>query len=59
MMFDDLVKSNNIDINQDDVNFVKDLIQGAPKHSAHKDPPEKLFLFDIVANKRNGIDVDK
>jgi len=22
-------------------------------------PPEKPFLFEIVANKRNGIDVDK
>lgn len=22
-------------------------------------PPEKNFLFEIVANKRNGIDVDK
>ena len=24
----------------------------------HSDPPEKGFLFEIVANKRNGIDVD-
>ena len=36
MMFDDLIRDNDIDISQDDVNFIKDLIKGAPKHSAHK-----------------------
>ena len=59
MMFDDLVRSNNIDIDEDDINFIKDLIQGKPRLSALKNPPEKKFLFEIVANKRNGIDVDK
>ena len=59
MMFDDLVRSNNIDIDEDDVNFIKDLIQGKSRLSALKNPPEKKILFEIVANKRNGIDVDK
>ena len=59
MMFDDLVRSNGIDIDEDDINFIKDLIQGKVRLSEHKNPPEKKFLFDIVANKRNGIDVDK
>ena len=59
MMFDDLVRSNGIDIDEDDINFIKDLIQGNVRLSEHKNPPEKKFLFDIVANKRNGIDVDK
>ena len=27
--------------------------------SLSSDPPEKPFLFEIVANKENGIDVDK
>lgn len=58
-MFDDLVRSNGIDIDEDDINFIKDLIQGNVRLSEHKNPPEKKFLFDIVANKRNGIDVDK
>lgn len=59
MMFDDLVRSNSIDIDEDDIGFIKDLIQGKSNLSKHKQPPEKKFLFDIVANKRNGIDVDK
>lgn len=36
LMFDDLVKDNGIDIEQDDVNFIKDLIKGEPKHSSKK-----------------------
>ncbi|KAH8115674.1 hypothetical protein DFH11DRAFT_1299236 [Phellopilus nigrolimitatus] len=59
MMFDDLVEKNGIQIEQDDMNFVKDLIRGRVRHSAKKNPPEKKFLFDIVNNERNGIDIDK
>ncbi|KAI5120720.1 hypothetical protein M0805_006427 [Coniferiporia weirii] len=55
MMFDDLVRQNEIEIDLDDINFIKDLIKG----TKCRNPPEKKFLFDIVANKRNGIDVDK
>ena len=55
MMFDDLIKKNDIKIPFKDTEFVKALIAGNPKRV----PNEKSFLFDIVANKRNGIDVDK
>lgn len=55
MMLDALVKDNNIDLTQDRVNFIKDLIRGETRLSRN----EKKFLFEIVANKRNGIDVDK
>ncbi|KAG8956591.1 hypothetical protein FRC04_000069 [Tulasnella sp. 424] len=55
MMLDALVKDNNIDLTQDRVNFIKDLIRGETRLSIN----EKKFLFEIVANKRNGIDVDK
>ncbi|KZT23172.1 HD-domain/PDEase-like protein [Neolentinus lepideus HHB14362 ss-1] len=56
MMFDYLVRDNNIDIPEEDVAFVKALIAGDPKRCGGT---EKPFLFEIVANKRNGIDVDK
>ncbi|KAL0564499.1 hypothetical protein V5O48_017548, partial [Marasmius crinis-equi] len=57
LMFDDLMDSNKIDILSDkDRRFVKALIAGDPTKC---DLSEKPFLFDIVANKRNGLDVDK
>lgn len=56
MMFDYLVAQNNIEIEEADTKFVKALIAGEPTKC---DPSEKEFLFDIVANKRNGLDVDK
>lgn len=34
MMFDDLVEQNGIQIDQDDINFVKDLIKGEVRHSS-------------------------
>ncbi|KAG9017660.1 hypothetical protein FRB90_000356, partial [Tulasnella sp. 427] len=55
MMLNALVKENDIDLRQDCVNFIKDLIRGEPRLSSG----EKKFLFQIVANKKNGIDVDK
>lgn len=54
-MLDALVKENKIDLSQDCVKFIKDLIRGEPRLSRD----EKKFLFQIVANKKNGIDVDK
>ncbi|KZV84599.1 HD-domain/PDEase-like protein [Exidia glandulosa HHB12029] len=57
LMFDALIDENEIDISDEDRNFVKDLIRGERRLS--NVPDEKMFLFEIVANKRNGIDVDK
>ncbi|KAF9651040.1 HD-domain/PDEase-like protein [Thelephora ganbajun] len=57
MMFDDLVVKNNIDLPENDIQFIKALIAGDP--SSCSDNTEKPFLFEIVANRRNGIDVDK
>ncbi|XP_064611959.1 deoxynucleoside triphosphate triphosphohydrolase SAMHD1-like [Liolophura sinensis] len=49
-----------------DIEFIKELINGLPKQKeGEKDWPclgrgrKKSFLYEIVANKRNGIDVDK
>ncbi|PPR04920.1 hypothetical protein CVT24_007164 [Panaeolus cyanescens] len=55
MLFNALVKDNNIQLQQEDFDFIKALIAGEPLRTPH----EKIFLFDIVANKRNGLDVDK
>ncbi|RKP13824.1 HD phosphohydrolase domain-containing protein [Piptocephalis cylindrospora] len=57
MMLEYLVEENNIDLDAEDVRFIKALISGVPSHAEQRDG--KRFLFDIVANKRNGIDVDK
>jgi len=50
-------------LNEDDIHFIKELILGdeheAPNGFIWKGRGEKTFLYDIVANKRNGIDVDK
>ncbi|KAF8518890.1 hypothetical protein JB92DRAFT_3087920 [Gautieria morchelliformis] len=59
MMLDYLVDDNDIQLTPDEVRFIKDLIAGKKKHTIKHSPPEKDYLFEIVANKRNGIDVDK
>ncbi|KAG6815153.1 hypothetical protein H0H87_004651 [Tephrocybe sp. NHM501043] len=56
MMFDYLVNDNKITLDLRDNRFIKALIDGDPTKCS---PNEKRFLFDIVANKRNGLDVDK
>ncbi|KAK0136110.1 Deoxynucleoside triphosphate triphosphohydrolase SAMHD1 [Merluccius polli] len=74
-MFDYLVKDNALEpvmkehglVLPDDLIFIKEQIAG-PLDSIHSPdggwqyegrPEEKSFLYEIVANKRNGIDVDK
>ncbi|KAK0136108.1 Deoxynucleoside triphosphate triphosphohydrolase SAMHD1 [Merluccius polli] len=70
-MFDHLVTDNEIwpemeyhGLVPDDLIFIKELIAG-PLGSPDVEwpyngrPVEKSFLYEIVANKRNGIDVDK
>ncbi|KAJ7476897.1 hypothetical protein B0H11DRAFT_2031118 [Mycena galericulata] len=56
MMFRYLVGMYNIPLVDNDVEFILALIDGDPSLCS---PDEKPFLFDIVANKRNGLDVDK
>ena len=55
LMFDHLIDQNNIDIDNDDALFVKSLIN--PEKYGTRD--DKMFLYDIVSNSRNSIDVDK
>jgi HD superfamily phosphohydrolase len=69
-LFDLLVEKYNLEpdfashgLTANDRHFVKELVlggpKGAPKGFQWRGRPGKEFLFDIVANKRNGIDVDK
>ncbi|KAI9504646.1 hypothetical protein GGI25_000696 [Coemansia spiralis] len=55
LMLDHTIDENNIDIAEDDISLIKKLIQGTTQPVGG----EKMFLFDIVANKRNGVDTDK
>lgn len=70
LMFDDIVKSlqaENEDVlkehglNDKDVTFIKELIEGAKtsEWTYEGRDEDKSFLYEIVANKQNGIDVDK
>ncbi|KAJ1556249.1 SAM domain and HD [Cladochytrium tenue] len=52
-MFDYLLSDNGIDLDSDSVQEVKSMIRGDVRR------PERKFLYQIVANKTNGIDVDK
>jgi hypothetical protein len=55
-MLEAMVTENEIDISRRDIDFVRDLIAGIDRHPENE---EKPYLFQIVANKQNGIDVDK
>ncbi|KAJ7523616.1 hypothetical protein O6H91_18G055800 [Diphasiastrum complanatum] len=59
MMVDHIVDEHNIDIDHGDLKRVKSMILASSGSSQHQLHSEKRFLFDIVANGRNGIDVDK
>ncbi|KAG0270499.1 SAM domain and HD [Actinomortierella ambigua] len=56
MMLEYMIDDNNIDIEKEEIAFIKDLIMGERRGSSRNRPG---FLFDIVSNKRNSLDVDK
>ncbi|KAJ8439531.1 hypothetical protein Cgig2_007048 [Carnegiea gigantea] len=58
-LIDHIVDEHNIDINGDMRKKVKEMIVASSEHASLHSMNGKRFLYDIVANGRNGIDVDK
>lgn len=58
-MVDHIVDEHNIDIDFETIKKVKEMILASSEFAVAKGIREKQFLYDIVANGRNGIDVDK
>ncbi|XP_051222405.1 uncharacterized protein [Lolium perenne] len=59
LLLDNIVDKHAIDIEPDYLKIVKEMIIASSKFSTTEGAKEKRFLYDIVANGRNGIDVDK
>lgn len=55
-MIDYIVDEHNIDLDSQLLKKVKEMITSSSDHPPQR---ENKFLYDIVANGRNGIDVDK
>ncbi|CAO2833198.1 unnamed protein product [Amaranthus hypochondriacus] len=58
-LIDHMVDEHNIDMDSGIIKRVKEMILASSSHALPKSTSEKLFLYDIVANGRNGVDVDK
>ncbi|XP_011098487.1 deoxynucleoside triphosphate triphosphohydrolase SAMHD1 homolog [Sesamum indicum] len=58
-MVDYIVDEHQIDIDAETMKRVKEMILASSKYATTRSTREKRFLYDIVANGRNGIDVDK
>ncbi|GKV37315.1 hypothetical protein SLEP1_g45357 [Rubroshorea leprosula] len=58
-MVDHIVDAHHIDIDSEMIKRVKEMILASSEFALPKGTKEKHFLYDIVANGQNGIDVDK
>ncbi|KAL9246498.1 hypothetical protein vseg_020025 [Gypsophila vaccaria] len=58
-LVDYIIDEHHIDIDESMQKRVKEMIVASTAHASKNSLKEKRFLYDIVANGRNGIDVDK
>ncbi|PRW20466.1 lysine--tRNA ligase isoform X2 isoform A [Chlorella sorokiniana] len=59
-MLEHIIDSNHIDaLSELDVKRVKGMILSGHSAAGYRPPPGQQWMFDIVANGRSGIDVDK
>ncbi|MCO5580602.1 hypothetical protein L7F22_034472 [Adiantum nelumboides] len=59
LMVQHMVDEHNIDIDQKHLKEIQNMIVASSHLATPIESQEKRFLYDIVANGRNGIDVDK
>ncbi|EGC28685.1 hypothetical protein DICPUDRAFT_159857 [Dictyostelium purpureum] len=52
-MLDWIIEDQGLDYSTDDIKYISRLIRGKDR------PKERAFIYDIVANDRNSVDVDK
>ncbi|KAH9621159.1 hypothetical protein KSS87_006346 [Heliosperma pusillum] len=58
-LIDYIVDEHHIEIDDSMLKKVKEMVVASTAHASRDSLKEKRFLYDIVANGRNGIDVDK
>ncbi|XVF60325.1 hypothetical protein PTKIN_Ptkin08bG0036000 [Pterospermum kingtungense] len=58
-LIDHIVDVHHIDVESEMIKRVKEMIVAGSEFALPKSAKEKQFLYDIVANGRSGIDVDK
>jgi hypothetical protein len=63
-MLEYLINDNDISeeaLDESQIKLVKEMIAGVSPRTAHEQQMSnrKMYLYEIVANKRNSVDVDK